>query len=641
MAIQSEMENSGHNAKHRETRSGNDPTSVAWQRVRRTVEAFHNASLPNHYLPHSSPSKTECVDGLSFLSTRPFPSKLEVSCAATIFQFRKVLSGDTGKTAKKRAWDAYKAKLSPHPAPPTPGFVYSARQTVRNLLPRNWARTYYSECLLAVPSLKSSIDALPGFPLYSREDFLRFTVHGEMVPAIWDLFQFPNNPREFKALTDDGKLRLITKATSAALVLRPLHTALYSALVRTGAVLRGPATSSTLDGMIPSKGEEFCSADYKASTENFIGSNSLHLLTVLRDSPGGSVVPPVVWEAALRFLGPALTQLLSPQGEVLDQFVAHTGQRMGDLLSFPLLCLTNLVGLVRGLGWRRTRSLADSGLLKINGDDLAFRSTPSEIDRWQTTLPECGLVLETSKTLRHPRVITLNSTFFLARARRRPSMIWFARGSAFVLPRPNSSSPNFFSLLRGRLPKLIGAQVDNYRDFPASYRSRALPVALQSFSWLLKHTPVYPFPEGLPYPARFRSYLADATRASRILRPPLSSLRVPDGFFRVSTKPESRVDLYVHQMASQASAWYRQPAPEAFFAPLPPRPRLPGPLEALFYGTNSRDSYLSLSNHPSRVGLGSKRPAWFASLEGAKTISFRHGSTLAPALAIPTEPAHN
>jgi len=640
MAIQSEMENSGHNAKRCETRSEIDPTSVAWQRVRRTVEAFHNASLPNHYLPHSAPSKTDCVDGLSFLSTRPFPTKLEVSCAATIFQFRKVLVGDSSKTAKRRAWEAYKAKLSPHPASPTPGFVYSARQTVRNLLPRNWARTYFSECLLAVPSLKSSIDATPGNPLYSREDFLRFTVHGEEVPAIWDLFQFPDNPREFKALTDDGKLRLITKATSAALVLRPLHTALYSALVRTGAVLRGPATSASLDGMTPLKGEEFCSADYKASTENFIGSNSLHLLSVLRDSPGGSIVPPVVWEAAIRFMGPALTQLLSPDGEVLDQFVARTGQRMGDLLSFPLLCLTNLVGLVRGLGWRRTRGLADSGLLKINGDDLAFRSTPSEIDRWQTTLPECGLVLESSKTLRHPRVVTLNSTFFLARRRRRPSLIWFARATAFIVPRPNSSSPDFFSRLRGRLPKLIGAQIDNYRDFPADYRSRALPVALQSFSWLLKHTPVYPFPEGLPLPAKFRVHLADATRASRILRAPPSSLRAPEGFFRVSTKPETQVDIYVHKMASQASAWFRQPAPEAFFAPLPPRPHLPKSLEALCPASKKRDSYLSPPLYPSRVGIGSKRPAWFATLEGAKTISFRHGSTLAPALADPITGDH-
>jgi hypothetical protein len=52
--------------------------------------------------------------------------------------------------------------------------------------------------------------------------------------------------------------------------------------------------------------------------------------------------------------------------------------------------------------------------LKVNGDDIAFRSTQEEADKWMQCVSQSGLTLSKGKTLVHPAFFSINSTFFRA-----------------------------------------------------------------------------------------------------------------------------------------------------------------------------------------------------------------------------------
>jgi len=114
------------------------------------------------------------------------------------------------------------------------------------------------------------------------------------------------------------------------------------------------------------------------------------------------------------------------EGEVYPQ---TNGQLMGNLLSFPLLCIVNYLGVVMALGGKRTLELSKNGRLKVNGDDIAFRSTRAEYDKWASTVARAGLTLSRGKTLVHPRFFSLNSTFFRAEFSRQPTLVPVLRGN--------------------------------------------------------------------------------------------------------------------------------------------------------------------------------------------------------------------
>jgi hypothetical protein len=56
--------------------------------------------------------------------------------------------------------------------------------------------------------------------------------------------------------------------------------------------------------------------------------------------------------------------------------------------------------------------------LKINGDDIVFRATKEEGDRWCDSVSQSGLTLSKGKTLIHHRFFSINSTFFCAKSQK-------------------------------------------------------------------------------------------------------------------------------------------------------------------------------------------------------------------------------
>jgi hypothetical protein len=475
-----------------------------------------------------------------------------------MFQFRKNLPATFDKD---KVLSDYRRKLTTSSPPLHPDFESAAARAVA-LLPPDWDRSYSRHCINTVPSLSSNFEHLApsDLPITSAQTF-RDIVSGKIRPV-----PIPTT-RRVSVLEDSGKARTVTIASILQLQIAPLHRTLYDALVRTGAVLRGPATPASMSGFRFKAGETFVSGDYQAATDNFNQNNTRRLLQLLAST--STHVPPAIWDVAIDFLTSGDLATKS------DIFPFLSGQLMGDLLSFPLLCLTNLTGVVAGFGVKYTKGLIKDRLLRINGDDIAFRTDPARIPKWTEALPMCGLLLETAKTLIHPVVFTLNSTFFRAR-QRRPRQVFFHRASSFAFnPRDVKDLPRT-QRAAARAESLLGALASNLA--PLRFSPRLRDVAYHLLCAHAKTASTIPLgllvPRGLPpvknLPSRWRKPIC----VSKNLKTLKAPARVPaldslDGYHKTTRPPRpTKQETEDHAIISQSLGFRRGKPPSAVAWPV-------------------------------------------------------------------------
>jgi hypothetical protein len=142
--------------------------------------------------------------------------------------------------------------------------------------------------------------------------------------------------------------------------------------------------------------EYWLSGDYTAATDNFPMSctNALieGILSHITHQPTKDYVR---WEISPH-------ELLYPMN--IGPGNQTSGQLMGSLLSFPLLCLLNVHTL-------RTSGFSPGSFL-VNGDDVVARGTLEQIDRWRKFAPTIGLELSLGKNFIDPEFCTVNSQLF-------------------------------------------------------------------------------------------------------------------------------------------------------------------------------------------------------------------------------------
>jgi hypothetical protein len=107
----------------------------------------------------------------------------------------------------------------------------------------------------------------------------------------------------------------------------------------------------------------------------------------------------------------------------LNEPVQVEGQLMGNLMCFPLLCLQNYIA----FRWIFPASVP----VKVNGDDIVFKCTREEYERWASFVGQVGLVLSRGKTLVSEKYFSLNSAFFWARRDKPPRPVPVTRVSFF------------------------------------------------------------------------------------------------------------------------------------------------------------------------------------------------------------------
>lgn len=210
-----------------------------------------------------------------------------------------------------------------------------------------------------------------------------------------------------------GKPRVVTLFSSYnQKILRPLHRSLYATLGRKSWLLQGPPTEEKISAL---NGGDYHSFDFAAAT----------------DSLGSEYVGAVIEELIRK--GSGLTEddircmwVLKKQTFGWADWETKSGQPMGSLMSFPMLCIINKtlmdMALADSLGILHNRN--PKGAVKvfsehrclINGDDALVRDPPNQKKKFRDCFiyhgSRIGLVVNQEKSMRSARLAEINSTVF-------------------------------------------------------------------------------------------------------------------------------------------------------------------------------------------------------------------------------------
>jgi hypothetical protein len=360
-----------------------------------------------------------------------------------------------------------------------------------------------------------------------------------------EYFEVDNLVR-YEVVMTSGKARGVTVASPDLGYLGPLHKTLYGHLSTLPWLLRGEAKPARFSSFTQKEGEVFVSGDYESASDNLRVEVAEAIVDTLQSM--SSNIPATVWEAARAFLR---CRIKYPDLKIPVQ---SEGQLMGNLLCFPLLCLQNYVA----FRWVFPRTIP----VKINGDDIVFRSDRARYEIWSEFVSSVGLVLSRGKTLVSEKYFSLNSSFFWARTNKMPRLIPVTRVACF-----------------GKAFEDFGALAGSYRSFTRGFR---LEAKLRAEVLFLKHFRGFislsgrSVRRGLGIPASISSlkesglwkrecwYFDSVHASSDVLPESPSKLKwgsVPGGWKRVDVKScrvTGKVEFY-------SPVWYELP----FAPPLP------------------------------------------------------------------------
>lgn len=358
-----------------------------------------------------------------------------------------------------------------------------------------------------------------------------------------------DNLVKYEVVNTGGKARGVTVASPDLSYLAPLHKTLYDHLAQLPWLLRGEAKPGRFSSFVQKEGEVFVSGDYESASDNLRVEVAMAIVDTLQSM--APRIPSSVWEAARAFLH---CRIKYPDLGVPMQ---SEGQLMGNLLCFPLLCLQNYIA----FRWVFPERIP----VKINGDDIVFRTTRARYEVWAEFVSSVGLVLSRGKTLVSAKFFSLNSSFFWARTNKMPRLIPVTRVSCF-----------------GKEFEDFGALSGSYRSFTRGYR---LEAKLRAEVLFLKHFRGYisgsgrSVRRGLNIPASIPSlkesglwkrecWYFDSVHASHDVLPESPSRMkwgsLPPGWRRTDVK-SCRV---TGQVTFYSPSWYELP----FAPPLPSKP---------------------------------------------------------------------
>jgi len=208
---------------------------------------------------------------------------------------------------------------------------------------------------------------------------------------------------EFMVAKDAGKPRPLVKNSSSFLQLRPLHTLLYDTISSKKWLLRGPPSKKRLvSAGFTTRGKYF-SADFTAATDSLPIEVAERVLDTL-----AFLSPPSV----CGLLATAKSSLRPSINFGDESVVPTTGQLMGSLLSFPLLCIQNYCA----AAWVDERLGVTTPKL-INGDDLIVQCNEDWVAEYRRTAPGLGLNLNEKKTAFTRHFLTVNSVYYSSKFR--------------------------------------------------------------------------------------------------------------------------------------------------------------------------------------------------------------------------------
>lgn len=316
-----------------------------------------------------------------------------VLVASTLFLFRKaVVQPGPSKEEVKESIRAYIDKMTTPQSIPSSDLLANVKQQIRKMFKRGWDKNWDREVdSYSLPTTSCLENAKRKGGARGLDRARLRAEYEEFVSGVKTSLSPLTKPM---IVQTGGKSRLVTSFSATRSFLSPLHHLLYDYMSKEKWLLRGDATEQAFEGFEVKEGEVFVSGDYESATDNLNIHLSRYVLACIRSR--SLHVPCNVWDSA------EVTLACEFPGSRKQQ----SGQLMGSLLSFPLLCLVNYLT----FRYAVPRDVP----VRVNGDDIVFRCTPVEKEKWFRLVQDSGLVVSKGKTLVSRRCFSLNSTFFLA-----------------------------------------------------------------------------------------------------------------------------------------------------------------------------------------------------------------------------------
>lgn len=206
-----------------------------------------------------------------------------------------------------------------------------------------------------------------------------------------------------------GKSRVVTmQSANVKRTLRPVHTALYDHISQFGWCVRGEVRAEDFLAVSGDRreGEWFVSGDYSSATDRIYSSAVEAMVQVLLECPD-------LLSEEREVLGRSFRDLKYRVGVDGNSPLKgiHRGQMMGNLVSFPFLCLLNKIAFDLTVDIC-TGVPGTSRVGRFNGDDCLFSGDHRLYETWQSVTSAFGFVVNVSKTGFSPRFGELNSRCF-------------------------------------------------------------------------------------------------------------------------------------------------------------------------------------------------------------------------------------
>jgi hypothetical protein len=282
----------------------------------------------------------------------------------------------------------------------------------------------------------------------------------------WNEEEFSGECR-YELVFSSGKPRIVTLYSAEnTRRLAPLHYSLYDMLKRRGWLLVGEPTDQHVSSLT---GADFLSFDYSSATDNIKREYVKAAVEVLEEQADhlddGEI-------EALRVLS----------NLIVDGRETFSGQPMGSVMSFPLLCVINKTVVDMALAAmldRKEISFKEwtSHPLLVNGDDLLTREVRATTNLRGEVIKqgsEVGLVVNQEKTMVSERDGEINSTYFQDGHKLRKfnaSSLWMDAGVEDVLGFAAQATPDgktFRKVVRRNLRTLAKQSDKHLTEIPLS-----------------------------------------------------------------------------------------------------------------------------------------------------------------------------
>lgn len=233
-----------------------------------------------------------------------------------------------------------------------------------------------------------------GKPMMKQSDSNTFKLEFEAFPPEGPL------PVRVEPIREPLKVRTITAGIGDTFCLKPFQHAMWQALGLEPQFCLTHGTNRLETAIeriyLQSKPDDvWISGDYTAATDSFAIDASKAILEGILESIDHE--PTKRW--AMKEISPHL--LIYPRDSGLEPVLQRSGQLMGSLLSFPLLCLLNDCT-AQSIG------LSPESYL-INGDDILMRTCAENYPIWKERVQDFGLSLSAGKNYVHKSFGTVNS----------------------------------------------------------------------------------------------------------------------------------------------------------------------------------------------------------------------------------------